>query len=140
MRRGIAVAAAALLVVSFVSAASITTGWTAFLGTWVNVDCSTRGCTRFIISGAGPDGLVFQGFGACHPTDCVWNPAELVVYADSVGDTQAFYAAWTLNEGFAITIGTLRFQGLNLVLTLYTRFVDGSGRSNYMTTDTFRRM
>ncbi|MEN6370077.1 MAG: hypothetical protein ABFD77_10350 [Thermotogota bacterium] len=140
MKRGVVLAAVALLAISFVAVSSIVGGWTAFLGTWVNVDCNTGGCTRFVISGMGPDSLVFQGYGACHPTDCTWSPAELVVYADSVSDTQAFYASWISNEGFAVSIGTLRFQGPCLVLTLYTRFVDGSGRSNYMTTDTFRRM
>jgi len=112
-------------------AKSVTTGWSKFLGTWTNVNPATNGCTRFVISGASADALLYQGYGKCHPTDCVWVPSQLVVYASSVS------ATWIINEGFATRIGTLQFQNKLLQQTIYTKFLDTSGRSNYRSVELF---
>jgi hypothetical protein len=118
-------------------AKSVTTGWSKFLGTWTNVNRATDGCTRFVISGASADALVYQGYGKCYPTDCVWAPSQLVVYASSVSASGALCATWIINAGFATSIGTLQFQNKLLQQTIYTQFLDTSGRSNYRSVELF---
>jgi hypothetical protein len=135
----LALALASILVMAVVALPSVTTGWSEFLGTWTNNDKDTGGCTRFVISGLSPDTLVFQGYGKCHPSDCIWDPCPLVTYAASVDSGYGHYATWVWEKDYAVTIGILQFQGSSLQLTLYTAFLDGSGRSNYREVSWFKK-
>jgi len=126
-----------LLVPSLPEASSVTRD--DFLGEWVNTDPNTGGCTRFEIYADEQSQLIFQGYGACHPTDCVWDPVPMTLFCDSVTDTDEKYAMWVRGESFAGKTGLLEFSGSDLQLTLFTAFTDGSGRSNYRSIDLFRR-
>jgi len=110
-----------------------------FFGAWKNVDSDTGGCTRFEIYEDDQAQLMFQGYGACHPTDCVWAPVPMTMFSDSVSDDVEKYGLWIRGDGFADRVGILEFVGSRLQLTLFTVFTDESGRSNYRSIDLFRR-
>jgi len=110
-----------------------------FEGEWVNVDPYTRGCTRFSIYWGDPSQLVFQGYGACAGSECVWDPAYLRLYSDSVSATEAKYAQYFQDTGWCEEFGTLEFDGTRLKFTCYTYFTDNSGRSHFRTVEYFVR-
>src|SRR5262245_31132945 len=50
-------------------------------GTWVNDDSATNDVTALIISHSGSN-ITVHGFGACTPTDCVWNTRTALYSGD----------------------------------------------------------
>ncbi len=105
-----------------------------FDGNWVNVASTTGGVTKLKIDVAGTS-VKLQVFGKCQPTDCDWGKVEATAYAPNVGSnlvTTARSLTAIYNPGFATKIVVVTpLRGLRLQADIYTRFTDGSGRTNY---------
>jgi hypothetical protein len=117
-----------------------------FVGTWENVNAATPGVTKLKITHFELFGAQFvrvQAFGQCVPTDCDWGTVFATAYAPSVGsdlETTARALTAQFNPGFAVRIVTIRpISGGRLQADIYTRFTDGSGRTNYNATYIFKR-
>jgi hypothetical protein len=114
-----------------------------FAGKWVNEDPNTGGLSSLQIEVRGRR-LRIQAWGKCHPTDCAWGYAQGTVHAASVGANpiESAEAATTLYiTSFSQTIMVIRpVEGDRIRVELFTKFTDESGRADYVTTDTFRRI
>ncbi len=113
-----------------------------FTGNWKNADPNTRGLTTLVISGTG-NNLRLHAWGKCHPQDCDWGEVQAFAYAPNVSsplDASAQAVTAVFSTGFSQTLVIVRPFGLNrLRAEVYTRFTDGSNRSNYSETYTFNR-
>jgi len=113
-----------------------------FTGTWKNADPNTGGITKLTISG-NANSLKMRAWGKCHPQDCDWGEVSAYAYATGVSsnleqNAQAVSAIFT--TGFSQTQVIVKPLGSNrLRADVYTRFTDGSGRSNYSASYTFNR-
>lgn len=117
-----------------------------FEGNWENVDSATSGVTKLNIKTLNLFGIkiiTVRAFGQCHPTDCDWGNVVATAYAPSVSsdlDTTARALTATYNPGFAVKLVVIRpLGGERLQADVYTRFTDGSGRTNYNATYIFKR-
>ena len=104
-------------------------------GTWKNINQSTRDLVKVVIAAAG-SGIKVEAFGACSPTPCDWGSVAGLAYAASVSSSPAvaFSAQYRFSFSQVILVGHL--QGKNLIIETFTHFTDGSGRSDYYSTDT----
>ncbi len=111
---------------------------TPFVGTWTNVDHATRDIVKVQISASGSS-LKVELFGACSPTPCDWGTVSAIAYAANVSSSVA--VAFTANYSFSfskvVVVGHL--SGKDLILETFTEFTDGSGRSNYYSSDTMAK-
>ncbi|MBF0585959.1 hypothetical protein INT08_07625 [Prosthecochloris sp. N3] len=113
-----------------------------FTGTWTNTDPDTRGITKLQITKDG-SGIRLHAWGKCHPEDCDWGEVVAHPYAPNVSSdmmqrTRAVTAVFT--EGFKETVIVVRSAGKNkLQANAFTRFTDGSNRSNYTSFYRFNR-
>ena len=110
----------------------------ALIGTWHNVNSSTRDLVKIAISAAG-SGISVNPYGACVPTPCNWGASSGIVYAPNVSSNhaEAFSADFTFSFAKAHVVGHL--VGKELLVEVFTIFTDGSGRSNLYTSDTMVR-
>lgn len=108
------------------------------LGTWVNTNHATRNIVKIVIAAAG-SGISVHAYGACSPTPCDWGAVAGLDYAASVssGPAVAFSAQYKFSFSQVILVGHL--QGKNLLVESFTHFTDGSGRSDYYSTDTMAK-
>jgi hypothetical protein len=108
------------------------------VGTWVNVNASTRDIVKIILTNNGGS-LDVHAFGACSPTPCDWGQVKGQAYSASVAGGAA--VAFTANYGFGFknTILTGHLNGEHLVADDFNVFTDGSGRSPYFTEGTFKK-
>jgi len=104
-------------------------------GTWKNINPATRDLVKVVIAAAG-SGIKVEAFGACSPTPCDWGSVAGLAYATSVSSSPAvaFSAQYRFSFSQVILVGHL--QGKNLIIETFTHFTDGSGRSDYYSTDT----
>jgi len=100
------------------------------LGTWVNCNRKTRGIVRIEFSERSGS-LVVNVFGACHPSPCNWGKVPGTPYAESVVANEAIAFSGFYDHGFAECIVTGHLDFGTLVVESFTKFKDGSGRSNY---------
>ena len=111
----------------------------AFLGSWANTNRHTDGLARLVI--AHEDGvLTVRAFGACTPEPCDWGAVPAHLFAENAGShtPKALQAHFDL--GFMQT-SLQAFTKLNvLVVALFTRFADGSGRAPYFDREFFYRI
>jgi|GEM_PF-1756497 len=113
-----------------------------FNGTWVNMNSNTRGITKMEISHQG-SAIKLHAWGKCHPKDCDWGtvPAFLFapnVSADMMQTGKAMSAMF--KTSFSQTLVIVKPAGKNrLKAETFTRFTDGSNRSNYTSSETFQR-
>ena len=114
----------------------------ALAGTWVNTNHATQGMVDIVVATTGK-GIAVDGFGACTPTLCEFGRITGTVFGPTVSATigTAFAAQW--NFGFARTVVLATYSAPLKVPTLtvqeFTSFTDGSGRHNYMVTETFHK-
>ena len=114
-----------------------------FTGTWINSDTNTRGITKLEIMQQG-SALRMHAWGKCQPDDCDWGEVAAAIYASSVSGNmmqtgKVMSAIYT--TGFNQTLIVVKPAGKNrLKAETFTRFTDGSNRSNYTNTYTFKRM
>ena len=112
-------------------------------GTWNNTDSNTRGITKLVIKKQG-NALRIHAWGKCHPEDCDWGEVKAFAYAPNVSanlmqSAKAMSATYT--TGFSQTLVVVKPLGNNrLKAETFTRFTDGSNRSNYTSSYIFKRM
>jgi hypothetical protein len=112
-----------------------------FIGSWVNTNVNTRGITRLVIQSSGSNQLSIHVFGKCSPTDCDWGTKQLVTYGTNVQDTNHYFATTVYNQGFENSLLTLHaVNGNQILLEDFTQFLDNSGRQNYHSADSFKRL
>ncbi|TLU83450.1 MAG: hypothetical protein FDX30_10490 [Chlorobium sp.] len=111
-------------------------------GNWRNADPNTRGITTLAITGNG-NSLRMHAWGKCHPQDCDWGEVDANAYAPNVSsplEPSANAISAVFATGFSQTLVIVRPAGNNTVRAeVFTRFTDGSGRSNYTEVYTFNR-
>ena len=100
------------------------------VGSWHNCDADTRSIVRIELKEKKGQ-LGIRVFGSCHPTPCDWGVEKATAYAESVADNDAIAFSVIYDHGFAEKIVTGHLDGGTLIVEVYTRFKDGSGRSNY---------
>ena len=105
------------------------------IGTWHNVDHSTRDLVRIVISASGSS-ITVNPFGACVPTPCNWGAEPGTVYAPNVGSSTAEAFSANFNFSFAKVEVVGHLHKHELLVETFTVFTDGSGRSNLYTSDT----
>jgi hypothetical protein len=111
------------------------------LGTWVNTAPASPSIRKIII-GRNPAGtLSVSAFGACTPTLCAWGRIAGITFGAGISSAsgRTFLAPYQFGFASKLADGTLNATGTVLTVQTYTEFTDGSGRSNYVTTDTFTR-
>src|SRR5579871_353978 len=106
---------------------------TPLVGTWTNVDPSTRGIVKAMIAVSGT-GINVHLYGACSPTPCDWGTVHGLTYSNNVSGASAVAFSAMYNFGFKQTIVTGHLSGVQLTLETYDTFLDGSGRSAYFST------
>jgi hypothetical protein len=108
------------------------------LGIWLNP--SPAGSIRKIIITPGPGGtLNVRAFGNCVSTLCAWGKVTGITFGTSVSSVhgRTFLAPYTFGFADKLVDGTVNATGTRLTVQTYTQFTDHSGRSNYVSTDTF---
>ena len=110
-----------------VSAHKVASPYSSLLGTWYNLNTTTRNITHIAVT-AGLFGTYAHNYGACVPTDCDWGVAQVVGFGT---DTYTF--------GFAVKKQSLSRLGSDLRVATYTHFTDSSGRADYSSVEYFRR-
>lgn len=108
------------------------------VGTWTNTNTATNDLVKIIIAASGA-GITVNAFGACSPTPCDWGSVPGIVYAANVSSSPAVAFSAQYAQGFAQVIVVGHHAGKNLVVETFTQFTDGSGRSNYYSTDTMAK-
>ena len=113
-----------------------------FNGTWINMDSNTRGMTKMEISHQG-SAIKLHAWGKCHPQDCDWGTVPAFLFAPNVSanmmQTGKVMSAM-FKTGFNQTLVIVKPAGKNrLKAETFTRFTDGSNRSNYTSSATFKR-
>jgi hypothetical protein len=111
------------------------------LGTWINTSPASLGIRKVII-GRNPAGtLSVSAFGACTPTLCAWGEITGITFGTSISSLsgRTFLAPYQFGFANKLADGALNPAGTVLTVQTYTEFTDHSGRSNYVSTDTFTR-
>lgn len=113
-----------------------------FLGTWVNVDSTTRGITKLRIEKRGTT-LRIGAWGKCVPSDCAWGVTEAAAYAPSVRSSvdqnaEAMSAVFATAVSKTLLIIHVVGEG-SLNLEILTQFIDRSGRQNIRRTAVLNR-
>jgi len=108
------------------------------LGEWSNTNNSATGIARLVLTETG-DQIVVRVFGAGHPQPFDWGEAPAELFADLPGLMQATSFTSFHDLGFmSVWLLTYVVKGV-LVVVSFTRFQDGSGRSNYFGKEFFYR-
>jgi len=111
------------------------------LGTWVNTSPASPSIRKIVI-GRNPAGtLSVSAFGACVPTLCAWGKITGITFGTAISSAsgRTFLAPYQFGFAKKLADGALNATGTVLTVQTYTEFTDGSGRSNYVSTDTFTR-
>lgn len=108
------------------------------VGTWTNVDTATRDLVKVVITGAGTS-INVNPYGACSPAPCNWGVEPAIAYAASVSTTPAVAFTTTFKFSFAVVVVTGHILGKQLIVETFTEFTDGSGRSNYYSSNTMAK-
>lgn len=113
-----------------------------FLGDWINVDANTHSVPKLSVSLADKDVSVHV-WGACQPTPCDWGEVKADAFAQNVSSnalSDATVLQGVFKTSFAETNFSVRPDGADkLRFETATHFTDNSGRSNYSSTDIFKR-
>jgi len=114
-----------------------------FIGKWKNLNAHTRGLTVLKIRNAG-NHVNVHAYGKCHPADCDWGTVRGAAYAPNVSANIVHSAnrlSAIFNTGHSQIFLIIRPASNNRIITdVFTKFKDGSGRSNYWNTYTLRRV
>ncbi|MEO5931386.1 MAG: hypothetical protein ABIR47_15745, partial [Candidatus Kapaibacterium sp.] len=99
-----------------------------FLGSWINTNSASRGITSFTLTQEG-DAVMIHPVAAESPAD--WGSEEITAYAAGVdgGKLSAFNALF--DAEFVETFLAANLNAGLIIIAAYTRFKDGSDRSNY---------
>jgi hypothetical protein len=108
------------------------------LGTWINMDVTSGGIVKIVLSGEGGATKV-RAFGACSPELCDWGEANAAAYSIGVGSKAAVGFEAVYDFGFMETLLAAYLNKRLLVVDSYNTFKDGSNRSRYFFRDHFRQ-
>lgn len=114
------------------------------LGNWHNVNPNTRDIVRVEIIHAGA-AIEVHAWGACTPNPCDIGTAKATPYAPNVSaplPQDAQYLQVEYKENFktvTLVIGPSPNPGGELRVVSLNHFTDNSGRSNYATSDMFKK-
>lgn len=100
------------------------------VGRWHACDKNTRGIVRIVLGTKG-SALTVQVFGSCTPTPCDWGVVEGTAYGDNVSSTEAIAFTARYDPGFKEAIVAGQLDNGTLIVDVFNKFTDGSGRSNY---------
>ena len=109
-------------------------------GAWVNTNRETKGIAECRIEPQGDHFVIsLVGVGAKDPI--VWPQAEgeLLANLDEEGGQQAVAVTASVKFSFMLAETYIRLNRGVLVIVFYIRFLDNSGRSNYVTREFFSR-
>ncbi len=99
------------------------------VGTWVS-SSSTANIPQVRIVSVG-NTLFLKVYGNCVPTWCDWGWVTATGYGTSISSTSAIALTATYDQSFAERVVTAYRGKSSLALRIYTKFTDGSSRSNY---------
>jgi hypothetical protein len=106
---------------------------------WINV--AATGNVRAVILSLGPSSglLMVHAYGFCSPVPCNWGTVTGITFAPNVvaKSARTFLAPYTFGFAKKLLEGTVNPAGTRLTLEAWTEFTDRSGRSNYVTTESF---
>jgi hypothetical protein len=102
------------------------------VGTWNNIDKSTRDLSRVVIT-ANAGGISVNPFAAGHQVLVNWGVESAIVYGSNndAGLAVAFTAHFNLGYAEVILTGNLRQN--ELLVKTFTHFTDGSQRLDHYT-------
>jgi hypothetical protein len=111
-------------------------------GTWKNLT-PAGGLVQLQIGGSQASPTI-EAFGQCSPTPCDWGAVRSVTYGSSISSSVgsvvlAPYSFGFKNAQVVVQYGVNRAGDEQLIVKVYNEFTDGSGRSNYVLTETFQR-
>ena len=114
----------------------------ALLGNWVNTSPTGGNIRRIIISLNFNGTLSVRVFGNCVPTSCSWGKVKGITFGTSISSLRGrvFLAPYQFGFANKLVDGSINLFGTRLTVRTYTEFTDHSGRSNYVSTDTFFRI
>jgi hypothetical protein len=116
---------------------------TRFTGAWTNVSPTGGGIAELQIGALAGGQVNVRTWGRCTPSNCDWGTVQGVAYGPNVGSSlpaaaRAVSAQYAPSHARVLVV--IRPQGTDqLQADLYTQFTDGSGRTAFTGTDTFRR-
>jgi hypothetical protein len=108
------------------------------VGAWTNMDVSSRGVVKVILS-SEKGALKVQAFGACSPSPCDWGAVKGAIYSIGVDSNMAVGFEAVYDFGFMETMLAAYLNKRLLVVDSYNTFKDGSGRPRYFFRDHFRQ-
>jgi hypothetical protein len=114
------------------------TNVTGLVGVWNNVNTSTRGIVRVVVTNTS-SGLRFTSYGACTPTPCVHSTVVAYPHSASVSSNTAVGFTAFRNSGFKYARFSAVRYGSYLRLDQFSTFASGDSRKDYTSTEYFRR-
>ena len=114
------------------------------VGTWVNVQPSTGGIVKVIVTQPAVGVFRIHTYGACSPVPCDHGTIAASLFSRSVGSSVAHGLTGQYNFGFSTMLVTAQRQfdldgGSYLELETRTKFAAGDTRNDYMRTELFRK-
>jgi len=120
------------------SSAAPPSNLSSILGDWTNVDPSTGGIVRVVVSEVDGD-LRVRTFGNCQPTPCDHGTVDGSPYGTSVLATKAKAFTAMYDFGFKTQLVTAWRTGDRLTMRHYHIFDPGDNRTDYFGVDKFVR-
>lgn len=119
---------------------ALTLGLDKLLGRWVNTNAETRGVAEFVIEHDGSRFSV-RAYGVGDGGTINWPETEAVALANvgEEGGQRTIILAATFDFGFMRTETQIRVNKGVLVLVFFNTFLDGGGRSDYVSREFFHR-
>lgn len=106
---------------------------------WVNT--AATGNVRAVILSLGPGSGLLQvhAYGFCSPVPCNWGTVTGITFGSSVSSISGgtFLAPYKFGFANKLLDGRVNAAGTLLTVQSWTEFTDHSGRSNYVSTETF---
>jgi len=105
---------------------------------WINT--AATGSVRAVILTLGAGGLLqVHAYGFCSPVPCNWGTVTGITFGPNVSATTGaiFLAPYTFGFAHKLLDGSVNAAGSQLTVRTWTEFTDHSGRSNYLSTETF---
>lgn len=114
------------------------------VGTWVNTNIKTEGITKLIVTKTGKRHSVHL-FGKCNPNDCDLGKRLLrSSFWENSGSTHIetiYKESNTISELDINLVGMLEVSPPSKIMVSFSKkFTDQSGRSNYSSNETFRKI
>jgi hypothetical protein len=113
----------------------------ALLGTWKNTSATGGNITKIVLRRNADGSLSVRAFGNCVPTLCNWGVVHGITFGTSISSVsgRVFLAPYRFSFKKALLSGSVNRAGTVLTVQANSEFTDHSGRSNYVTTETFTR-